>query len=310
MIVAPFHDKILAITMFLVITSYEKNVLLDFDSIINSTELKFWIERFVPNVKISDVKTTKIEFKIHCIDSIEGPNIKRGNTNEVYLFNNWSQSSFGYLGKFISQIFQMILIEEGIYFFPGACVSHYNKAILFVGDYWQGKTSVVMGMMKDAKNLLISDNVVGFDGNKIIGGTKYVSCRKENKHVSFDKPEKMKVFEVNGRSYFNLEDYSNEAKQPLELVGIINAHINKGDHNIHKVPKEEALWYLNSKFSALIKGEVLLFDGKIPSPSLDTESNSLKRLNLVRNILTKLDLIYLSAPLEEIVDYSNKLLIA
>lgn len=298
--------------MCLSLTSLNKSILLDFDCLVDTTELKFWIERFVPSVKISNSEKfkTEEEFKIHCINDIGEPRIKFHTLDEICLYYDWSKSTFGYLGKFVSQVFQSLLIEEGVFFLPGACVCRDKKAILYVGDYWQGKTSIAMGMIQEPRNLLISDNVVAFDGEKVLGGTKYVSFRKENsRHVLYTKRLTNRALEVNGRDFFNLGDSNKIAKQNVKLVAVVNAHINKGDNNIHKVPTEEALWYLNSKFSGLIKGDVLLFDGQIPSPSLDTEVGSLKRLNMVRNLLKNLELIYMSAPLDEIVGISNKIFI-
>ena len=85
-------------------------------------------------------------------------------------------------------------------------------------------------------------------------------------------------------------------------------YINKGDNNIHYISKEESYWYLYQKFSRLLCGETILFDGKLPSPMFLNKSNSKTILKIVDELLISNSIKYVSAPMDIITNEGNKIL--
>jgi hypothetical protein len=291
----------------LIFSCYEKNIQLVINKQIDFTSLNFWVERFTPQVSIGE-SSANIDYKINCIDFLGEPFYEIVSDNEINLHYDWISSSFGYLGKFVSQAFQKLLSDRSICFLPTACVSKDNRAVLFVGDYWQGKTSIVMELTKINDVDLVSDNCIAIKGFQVLGGTKYLSFRKENRHNKLFTKKNNAEIEINGRNFYESTNNFKEQSNKIRIVGLINAHINNGDDNIHIVPKEEAIWYLYSKFSRLIKGEIVLFDSKIPGPSFDSKERSIRRLNMVKSILDSVELTYMSSSIDRIKEETYKLL--
>ena len=199
-----------------------------------------------------------------------------------------------FLAKFITQVFQYLLISEEILFIPAACVSNDKKCLLILGDFWQGKTSTALNITKKYDFNLVSDNYVAIKNCKVIGATKYISKRQED--VSDDK---ISLLKVNERCF-----YKNESKlntYSLDISNFLLPFINSKDNNIHLISKEESKWYLYQKLIRLLGGECVLFNGNLPSPILLDKNSSILILNIVNRLLCKLDILYISSCMENIV---------
>lgn len=264
-----------------------------------SDMLYFWIKRFCPNVKIIKEANKKIEcdFVIKFIESKKYNYIINNNYIKIYgtLTDNES-----YVAKFITQCFQKMLIEDGILIIPSSCISKNNNAILIIGDFWQGKTSVAINMAKKYKLNLVSDNYVAIKNGYIIGSTSYISIRKE------DINENLKsIYNVNDRFFYESYDYKNIK---LKIDGFLLPYINNGDNNIHIISKEESKWYLYQKFIRLLCGETILFDGKLPSPIFLDKEISQKILKIVERLLLNNEIKYASTSMEKIIEEGIKIL--
>lgn len=264
-----------------------------------SNMLYFWIKRFCPNVKILKEDDNKIEcdFIIKFIQSKKYNYIINNNCIKIYGILTDNES---YIAKFITQCFQKLLIEDDILIIPSACISEKSNAILIIGDFWQGKTSVAINIAKEYKLNLVSDNYVAIRNKCIIGSTSYISIRKE------DINENLKsIYNVNDRYFYENHNYKN---RKLKVVGFLLPYINNGDDNIHIISKEESKWYLYQKFIRLLCGETILFDGKLPSPIFLDKKISQKILKIIENLLLDNVIKYASTSMKKIVEEGVKIL--
>lgn len=261
--------------------------------------LDFWLKRFCPSIiKIQNFEQQlKIDLEIIVIQSKKTKySIKN---NKINLYGNMS-NNISYIAKFVTQCFQKLLIKEDILIIPASCVAKGNRALLIIGDFWQGKTSSALNISSVYKYDLISDNYVAIKDGYIIGATKFISVRKEN-----IKDKNNSIFNINDR-YFSNNKYC--YNNNLKIIGFMLPYINKEDNNIHYISKEESYWYLYQKFSRLLCGETILFDGKLPSPIFLNKSNSKKILAIVDKLLTNNSIKYISASMNVIIKEGNKML--
>lgn len=260
--------------------------------------LDFWLKRFCPSIiKIPDSTQLKIDLEI-IVTKSEKTNYSI-RKNKIFLFGN-IRNNISYLAKFVTQCFQKLLIEENILIIPASCVAKENNALLVIGDFWQGKTSSALNISSKYKYNLISDNYAAIKDGYIIGATSFISVRKED-----IKDKNNSIFSINDRYFYNNKYCYNSN---LKIIGFMLPYINKGDNNIHYISKEESYWYLYQKFSRLLCGETILFDGKLPSPIFLSKSNSKKILKIVDELLIKNSIKYVSAPMDIIINEGNKIL--
>lgn len=260
--------------------------------------LDFWLKRFCPSIiKIQDSAQLKFDLEITVIKSEKTDySIKN---NKIFLFGN-IRDNISYIAKFVTQSFQKLLIEENILIIPASCVSKGNRALLVIGDFWQGKTSSALNISSKYKYNLISDNYVAIKDGYIVGATSFISVRMED-----IKDKNNSIFSINDRYFYNNKYCYNSN---LKIIGFMLPYINKGDNNIHYISKEESYWYLYQKFSRLLCGETILFDGKLPSPIFLNKGNSKKILKIVDELLINNSIKYVSAPMDIIIKEGNKIL--
>ena len=260
--------------------------------------LDFWLKRFCPCiVKIQNSKQLKIDLEIIVSES-EKTNYSIKN-NKIILSGQVGDN-ISYIAKFITQCFQKLLIKDNILIIPAACVAKDNKALLVIGDFWQGKTSSALNISKTYNYDLISDNYIAIKDGYVIGGTSFISVRKED-----IKDTNNSIFNINDR-YFYDNKYCYNIN--LKITGFMLPYINNGDNNIHYISNEESKWYLYQKFSRLLCGETVLFDGKLPSPIFLNKNSSKKILTIVDNLLVNNSIKYVSAPMDIIINEGNKIL--
>lgn len=272
------------------------------DSIIfDREELIFWLERFVPGVRIST--SNSIDYTI-LINKSNTNHIKYDNSKTIIsgVFKYDLESS---IAKYTSQLFAKLLIDDGYFLIPGACVAKNNTSLIIVGDFWQGKTSVALSLFDNFNYDIISDNYIIIKNDKVICGTKHISIRKENTKL-VNKINKKYLLYKNNRLFYDSENSKNQ----YNIGSIVTCYINNGDNNIHVVSKEESQWFLYGKFSRLYNGEGILFNGSIPSPIFNNQTISQSILNEVNNLLDKISLYYLSSSMDNISKYiNNKILV-
>lgn len=260
--------------------------------------LDFWLKRFCPSIiKIQDSVNLKKDLEI-IINKSEKTNYRIRN-NKIFLYGT-IRDNISYIAKFITQCFQKLLIKENILIIPASCIANKNNALLVIGDFWQGKTSSAINISSKYKYNLISDNYVAIKDGYIIGATSFISVRKED-----IKDKNNSIFNVNDRYFYN-NKYCYDSN--LKIIGFMLPYINNGDDNIHYISKEESCWYLYQKFSRLLCGETILFDGELTSPIFLNKSNSKKILKIVDDLLINNTIKYVSAPMNIIVEEGNKIL--
>lgn len=254
-------------------------------------DLDFWIKRFCPNVEIL-IQKVNFDIVIECIDSIKYDYVVENNYIKIYgTMNNYSS----FLAKFITQVFQKLLINEEILFVPAACVANNNNCLLILGDFWQGKTSTALNVVKKYNLNLISDNYVAIKDGKVIGATKYISKREEDTtNISSS------LLKVNNRLFFENLNFVNINN--LKINGFLLSFINCRDNNIHLISKEESKWYLYQKFIRLLSGESILFNGNLPSPIFLDKDKSIIILNIVNKLLNNLNILYISSSMDTIIE--------
>lgn len=260
-------------------------------------DLDFWIERFCPNVEILSEKVN-FDIGIECIDGIKYDYIVEKDYIRIYgKMNNYSS----FLAKFITQVFQKLLIDEEILFVPASCVANNYNCLLILGDFWQGKTSTALNIVKKYNLNLISDNYVAIKNGKVIGATKYISKREEDT-VNISSS----LLNVNNRFFFKNLNFSNIDN--LKINSFLLPFINCSDNNIHLISKEESKWYLYQKFIRLLSGESILFNGKLPSPFFLDKEKSILILNIVNELLNNVNILYVSSSMNKIIEEGFKCL--
>ena len=266
----------------------------------NINMLNFWLERFCTNIEIIDKCEGTIDLHIEFKNSKYYDYFINENETHITICGAKTINN-SFIAKFITQCFQKLLIEEDILIIPAACVCNYqNSCLLIIGDFWQGKTSVSMNLASIKNNRLISDNYVAIKNEKIIGATKYISIRKED-----IKDNKKALYNINDRFFYKNEF---EFNKDLDIIGFLLPYINNGDNNIHIISKEESKWYLYQKFSRLLCGETVLFDGKLPSPIFFNKTNSSKILKMVDRLLINREIKYVSSSINNIIKEGNEMI--
>lgn len=264
-----------------------------------TTMLIFWLKRFCPNIQeIENAKIEKIDMCITIIHEKKYNYSIKG--KDIVLYGEILESE-SYLAKFITQCFQKLLIKENILIIPAACVANRKVGLLVIGDFWQGKTSSAMNISSAFNYDLVSDNYVAIKDGFIIGTTSFISVRKENINSITNS-----IFNINDNRYFY--DNSFCCNNDLKIIGFLLPYINNGDNNIHDITDEEAHWYLYQKFTRLLCGETILFDGRFPSPVFLNKSNSKRILTIIDKLLVNNHIKYVSASMDIIKKEGNRLL--
>lgn len=273
------------------IKSFDAYIEFDVDDRINIEEgqLKFWLNRLCPNAEYGVDGTPQQYIYLF---SGEKPIIEV-EQNKSFLTGSYHKGDESFLAKYIAQVFQKILVSYGIFYIPAACVGYKGISVLFMGDFWQGKTSSAIKVAELINGQIVSDNYVAVKENMIIGHTKFISLRKEN---SFIKSSKDILCIRNNRVYIGSQ-YEGEN---YKICGICIPYINLGDNNFHYVSKEEAVWYLYQKFSRLLNGETVLFNGEIPSPIFNDMETSKKLLGIAKRWANDYPMLYASGTVTNI----------
>lgn len=283
---------------------FNRNIKIFFKDIcINIKEFKFWLKRDCPNSEIlNDCQT--YEYVVFCENSIITTEYNIIN-NTIVLRGNFKKCE-AWLAKFISQLFQKLLLKDQIIFLNAACVIFNNEAALMIGDFGQGKTSTAMAINESLKSsILLSDNYVAIKDNHVIGATDYISIRDENNYAQEKIKKSNLLFNKNNRDFYNIDSNKNIK---YIIKKIIVPFINSGDENFHIVSKEESKWYLYQKMCRLINGETVLFNGILPSPIFNDEESSKEILNICNCYLEKSDILYASSSIENLVIYISNIL--
>ena len=253
--------------------------------------LFFWLNRFCPSIEVINKNDNDSYFEIMFIESDKYDYECDNNIIKIY---GKLENDESFIAKFVTQCFQKLLIDDDILIVPAACVSKDDKVILVIGDFWQGKTSVAKNISSKFNLKLLTDNYVAVKKGIVIGTTNYLSVRKED---VVDNVEN--VHFVNDR-YFYENDFHNDGKK--KIVGFLLPYINEGDNNIHIISDEESKWYLYQKFSRLLSGEAVLFNGKLPSPIFLDNNSSCKILKIVDEILVNNKIKYVSSNMDKICE--------
>lgn len=291
--------------MEIVYSCFGKSILLSFPNNLgnNVSELDFWTKRFCPSIKsISFSDNYSVDYKIECVDSTHYS--YRIYKNRIVISGIWYNYE-SFLAKFITQVFQNLLFDNNIVFIPAACVIKNNSAILIVGDFWQGKTSVALGFVNRYNFSLLSDNYIAIQNNTILGGTSYLSLKQENLHTSLDLQQN--IFIHDNRAYFNKSECKTLITNKPQIIGILIPHINNNDNNFHFISYNDSVWFLYQKLTRLINGESVFFTDIIPSPNFNNKKKSKQILTYTTQLLQSCSLLYASASLDIIIDNSLKL---
>lgn len=261
-------------------------------------ELLFWIQRFNVSAALVNEETKDYRFQIKLLRCPKEYLVQL--EDQLICGCSWDHFFYPEIAKLVSQILELYYERQQQYQLHASCVMHKktNRCIVFVGDYWQGKSSCAFSLANLSPDyMLVSDNGILVKGNSIVDAVRFFSLNARNPlNRQFDSYSVIK--KRNGRCYYEIE--REVVPFPLKICAILVPHINSTGKNIHIVPYEEAIWFLYQKFSNLIAGETILMNGKMPSPVYDNDQLRMARLNEVRNLLDRIPLLYAYAPLDTI----------
>ena len=260
---------------------------------IDTDELVFWLKRFCPNVIVcTEFQNYKVVVK--CLQSEEHKLTELEDT--IYILGQWKNSE-DFLAKFITQLLQRFLVYDGILIVPASCVQiEKNKCILFIGDFWQGKTVSASSFASYHSKQLICDNYVLIRNGKVFGCSEYISLPEFLVSRGTDSIYQP-VMKKNNRVFFQRK--GNLLDGELVIAGLFIPYLNQGMSELRAISKEESIWFLYQKLTRLLCGETVLFHGELASPCYLNDDNSRIILNFVKEFLKWNTLIYVSSGVEE-----------
>ena len=169
---------------------------------IDNEKLEFWLKRFCPCLK--NVPSGKVDYQIYL--TLDQNEVVSANDFESHIQGMWSNGCESFLAKYVAQVFQQLMLKDDILIVPAACITLNDSAILIMGDYWQGKTSVAMYVKEHIEGIkIISDNYIAVKDDKVIGHSSFVSLRKDNSHTAIYGTS---IVERNNRLFFESEEDS------------------------------------------------------------------------------------------------------
>lgn len=276
--------------------NFDKIVSVDFKGI-SQEQIKaidFWIKRFTPSVKVSvkhksDYKVIIKEYKENCYKELFNHSIISGKIT----------GNEGAIGKYISQVFQKLVINQKVIYVHASCVSKGNEGVIIIGDFGQGKTSVALECtIQDKETQLLSDNGIAIKDNKIIGCANSIALRTVNTTMLNKIDDSKATLKCDNMTFFNFESNFCDS---INIKSIIIPHINAEDNNIYNVDEEKGKWYLYNKFTSLLNGETLLFNGTVPTKVFSTKENLGIILGEVNNLIKSIPLKYVSCNFNGII---------
>ena len=276
--------------------NFDKIVSVDFKkiSLEQIKTIDFWIKRFTPSAKVSEkhkshYRVTIKEHKNNCYKELFNHSIIMGKIT----------GNEGAIGKYISQVFQKLVIDQKIIYVHASCVSKGDNGVIIIGDFGQGKTSVALEcIMQDKKAQLLSDNGIAIKDDKIIGYANSIALRTVNTTMLDKINDKEIILKCDNMNFFNFEPNLFDS---INIKSIIIPHLNAEDNNIYNVDEEKGKWYLYNKLTSLLNGEAVLFNGSIPTKIFSTKKNLKIILDEVNTLTKRVPLKYVSCNFNGIV---------
>ena len=143
----------------------------------------------------------------------------------------------GAIGKYISQVFQKLVINQKVIYVHASCVSKGNDGVIIIGDFGQGKTSVALECtIQDKEVQLLSDNGIAIKDNKIIGYANSIALRTVNTNMLNKIDDKEVTLKCDNMTFF---DFEPNLIGSINIKSIIIPHINAEDNNIYNVDEEK-----------------------------------------------------------------------
>ena len=200
---------------------------------------------------------------------------------------------------FHSKVFQKLVINQKVIYVHASCVSKGNDGVIIIGDFGQGKTSVALECtIQDKEVQLLSDNGIAIKDNKIIGYANSIALRTVNTNMLNKIDDKEVTLKCDNMTFF---DFEPNLIGSINIKSIIIPHINAEDNNIYNVDEEKGKWYLYNKFTSLLNGETLLFNGSVPTKVFSTKNNLEIILGEVNNLIKSVPLKYVSCNFNGII---------
>ena len=267
---------------------FGKNVKIDVTNTINKDKLDFWMKRFCPDVEITSRRTS--DFTITCEDG-QTPDYRMTDHNLI-LKGRWTDSE-SWLSRIVMQVFQKLLVQDGVVFLQASCVrTDTRRCILIIGDYWQGKTSMAIGLADRMGWDILTDNCVALKDGDVIGWTNYLSSR------GYQISDAKEIMRSEGRIFYENQCACN-GRYTVSLM--IDPHINPSNNQILPIPKNESRWYVYQKLSKCINGDTPMFDGMIPSPITNDYTSASVILREANTLVDSCELLYGCGPMEDVV---------
>ncbi|MGN6713644.1 hypothetical protein [Anaerocolumna jejuensis] len=291
------------------VVSLEKTILVKTNIEINIDIFSFWVHRFCSNAGIFVCDNCDAYNYTLYIQKADERLYMTEASSSLIGIENMSDNDYPWIAKYISQIFEYFFELDNTCQIHSVSIgdmvleSNNDKAIMLLGDYWQGKTSIAVTTTNKFSDLkILSDFYTTFSNGKTVGYNKMIQLHNSNCHVSLSNEA---VKQLDERTYFKND---NNDERERELIGIVVPHIRASDNVVRRVAPDEAFWFIYEKISILISGVTILFQGKVPSISFDNEILKKNRLSIT-NELIKIPMYYISTNAETIADEIHNLFI-
>lgn len=227
---------------------------------------------------------------------------RSGNTTEI--FDSWVGPPPAYVYVLIEQLIERARQERSIFSLHASSVSIDGHGVAILADNWHGKTSTAMYFALQGLAKVVANNRLILEDSHILGGSRCFDVKETFWQYFPDLEGELKGTAAkthDGRYTFKWPQICYD-DFPLSLVVIILSHINDGVREMKVIQPSDAIWYLFRQASFLIRGDCILFDGKVASPTYDDYELSQKRLAWIRQLTENIPLIYLAGSLEYIYE--------
>ncbi|MGV8041468.1 MAG: hypothetical protein AB2L07_15880 [Thermoanaerobaculaceae bacterium] len=204
-----------------------------------------------------------------------------------------------YMYVLIEQIIERVRQRLGVYTLHASSISLDGKGVVFLADNWHGKTSTALYLALCGPSRVVANNRTLLQGTQIVGGSQLFDVKESFWQYNPELVERLGSVVAGvgtDRQSFSWPELC-ISDFPVPLAAIVLPHINAGAHETQRISRQDAVWYLFRQASFLVRGDGVLFGGRVASPSYDDDALAQARLEWINSLVRQVPLVYVSGSL-------------
>ncbi len=217
---------------------------------------------YVPGIVLLDTKPEKIDIFVQHTEANDPKIIQQ--ENHIHIFDTWNKKFPIELCHVLYVLTRIQLLKQNLFSVHGACVGTDDGYVLVVGHSGNGKTSVVLELLKNKDTRIFSGNktVVSFDTNQkltAVFGTPTITVTKNDKNKLDD------LGVVNQVGYWEryacllgLGNYASTSSVAIKAIVIIR--LNDITQELVRVPSADIAHVLYPYFLDVVNADVVVGD--------------------------------------------------